>query len=118
MLAVAAGMGTFDHVLPPSVVKMAKADRPDWSAPSGLGPTATHTSVDEHEMDRRTPVPPGTVPICQAVPASSLVRMPPPTAMQRVAVGQMTSVMAIVPRGSASILQVAPPSVLRRISPL
>jgi hypothetical protein len=55
-----AGMSMGIHVLPPSVVAIPNAAVCASVAPSGLAPIATQSVGDEHDTERRIPVPPST----------------------------------------------------------
>src|ERR1700688_1071241 len=81
-------------------------------------PTATHTSVEEHVIELSACMPPLTVLCCQVWPALSLVRMVAPTAMQRVAFGQVTAPSPGVFEGAEASDQVFPPSLETSTSPL
>jgi hypothetical protein len=55
-----AGMSMGIHVLPPSVVAIPNAAVCASVAPSGLAPIATQSVGDEHDTERKMPVPPST----------------------------------------------------------
>jgi hypothetical protein len=54
------GMSAGFHVVPPSVVTIPNAAVCESVAPSGLAPIATQSVEDEHDTERRIPVPPST----------------------------------------------------------
>lgn len=98
------------QVLPPSVDTSAVAPADGSEVPTGFEPMATHTSAEVQAMDSSAPASPLTVPCCHDSPASLLVNMVAPTAMQRVDVGHATDPTPRDPGGTDAALQVIPPS--------
>jgi hypothetical protein len=107
-VAEAAGMATGFHVAPASVVVTSNAEAFELIWTCGFGPMAVQVVADEHDTDRRTPVPPLTSRKVHERPPSWLTRIWPPTATQNVVVGQSTEPSAATYGGSVGLAQVAP----------
>ncbi|MGC1420054.1 MAG: hypothetical protein WA786_08050 [Acidimicrobiales bacterium] len=106
-----AGAATDFHVAPPSEVTTSFAPA-FWSfRPKGLAPMATQSDDDEHDTERRTPVPPLTNCSDQVWPPSLLTRICAPTATQNVVVGQSTDPSASIGLEDDPAFHVLPPSV-------
>jgi hypothetical protein len=86
--------------------------------PKALGPTATHSSEEEQEMDCRGSDPPFTAPVCHVVPESLLVKMFEPTAIQSVGAGQATELTPNDPAGTDATDHEVPPLLDIRMTPM
>jgi hypothetical protein len=111
------GVTTEAHFVPPSDVTTSNALARDSVTPSELEPMATHVVVDEHDTERRTPVPPLTNLGVHVLPPSVLTKIWAPTATQNDVAAQLTDPRAPTFAGSVGVAHVEPPSVDNRICP-